>query len=135
MSYVDENLGLREMVKYHARVHPVAYILPLLISICLLWPVQIIGLMTTELALTDKQMLGKTGFFRRSTARWAYGEIEGVRVTQGMLGILLDYGTLHIRSTSGNKIKFNGIAEPFDVQQQLEEAVEKAFLGRTLSRF
>lgn len=133
MSYVDDNLALREMVVYRARVHPVAYLWPLFL--CMVWPAQLVGLLTTELAMTEKKLIGKRGLYWRETVNWFYAEIETVRIRQGFFGMVLDYGTVILIAGDGKKVKFNGIAEPFDLQQQLEEAIEKSILGRSLSRF
>jgi len=65
----------------------------------------------------------------------AHAKIEGVSVEQGLLGRFLDYGSVTIRSRDGSKVKFKGIVWPLIFQQEADEAVEIAVLGKKLSDF
>jgi len=92
------------------------------------------GLATTKLALTNKRVLGKTGLLRQKTLAIAYTDVETAHVQRGLLGTLFDYGSVTIVTKDGSRVKFRGIAEPLDVQMQIEEEAEMVTLGRKLSQ-
>jgi hypothetical protein len=135
MSYIDDNLEPGERVVCRARVRWAAYGYPLLVVALSLWPAQITALASTELVLTDKRVFGKRGMFKRKQIDLAHAKIETARVKFGPIGAWLDYGTVIITAKDGTRIAFKGIAEPYDIQQQIEQAVEVATLGRKLSDF
>ena len=56
---------------------------------------------TTELAVTDRRVVAKTGVIARDTNELNLEKIEGVDVRQSVLGRLLDYGTISVRGTGG----------------------------------
>jgi uncharacterized membrane protein YdbT with pleckstrin-like domain len=124
-----------EHVLYKARVSWIAYISAILALVILMVTGGLSGLVTTELVLTNKRVTGKRGLFVRKKINVTHAEIAAVNVRRGMLGALCDYGTITILTKGGSKIAFKGISMPFYVQQQIEEAVEVAVLGRRLSDY
>jgi uncharacterized membrane protein YdbT with pleckstrin-like domain len=46
----------------------------------------------TEIAVTDRRVIYKTGLIRRQTAEMNMDKIESVKVDQSLLGRLLNYG-------------------------------------------
>ena len=54
---------------------------------------------TTELAVTDRRIIYKTGFTRRQMREMNMDKIESVIVNQSILGRLLDFGTIHVMGT------------------------------------
>ena len=67
---------------------------------------------TTELAITDRRVIYKTGFIKRITAEMNMGKVETVQVDQPVLGRLLNYGTIHIRGTGTGIEHLDHIADP-----------------------
>jgi uncharacterized membrane protein YdbT with pleckstrin-like domain len=53
----------------------------------------------TEIAVTNRRVIYKHGFIRRSTDEMNMDKIESVTVTQSILGRILDYGSIHVRGT------------------------------------
>ena len=53
----------------------------------------------TEIAVTDRRVIVKTGLIRRHTAEMNMDKVESVTVYQPVLGRLLDYGSVHVRGT------------------------------------
>ena len=47
---------------------------------------------TTEIAVTDRRIIYKEGFVRRSTVEMHMDKVESVDVEQTIMGRLLDYG-------------------------------------------
>ncbi len=132
MSYTGSILTLGERVTLRARVHPLAYIWPILILVALMNPGPLTRLLTTELSLTNTRLIGKLGTLRRKDLAWPHAKVSLLRVDQSPLGRLFDYGTVTAINTDGTRIKFKGINAPYLLQQETEEATERAILGRTL---
>jgi uncharacterized membrane protein YdbT with pleckstrin-like domain len=57
---------------------------------------------TTELVLTDRRVIYKTGLFKRHTMEMNRSKVETVGVDQSVLGRLLNYGTVIVRGTGGS---------------------------------
>jgi uncharacterized membrane protein YdbT with pleckstrin-like domain len=57
---------------------------------------------TTELAVTDRRVIYKTGIFQRHSMEMNLSKVETVGVNQSILGRLLGYGTVIVRGTGGS---------------------------------
>ena len=57
---------------------------------------------TTELAVTDRRVIFKTGVFRRNSMEMNLSKVETVGVNQSILGRILGYGTVIVRGTGGS---------------------------------
>jgi len=57
---------------------------------------------TTELAVTDRRVIFKTGVFRRNSMEMNLSKVETVGVNQSILGRILGYGTVTVRGTGGS---------------------------------
>lgn len=53
----------------------------------------------TEIAVTDRRVIYKTGLIRRHTTEMNMDKVESVLVDQSVIGRFLNYGTIHIRGT------------------------------------
>lgn len=67
---------------------------------------------SSELVITDRRVLIKTGIVRRQSLEMFVSKIESIAVDQGFLGRVFDYGTVTVRGTGGFEEPFEGIAEP-----------------------
>ena len=67
---------------------------------------------TTELAITDRRVIYKTGILQRHTLEMNRSKIETVGVDQSILGRLLGYGTIIVRGTGGSFEPIPFIGEP-----------------------
>jgi uncharacterized membrane protein YdbT with pleckstrin-like domain len=54
---------------------------------------------TTEIVVTNKRIIYKSGFISRSTVEMNLDKVESVQVEQTVFGRILDYGTIIIRGT------------------------------------
>lgn len=134
MSFINDTLEPGELVAYKARVSPFAYLFPLLFILTMMTPGKLTSLLSTELALTEKRVVGKVGMFRRRHITWPHGKVDIVRVQKGLLGGLFNFGTVTFLSRDGGKVKFYGISRPLELQRRAEEFIEIALLGRVLPR-
>ena len=57
---------------------------------------------TTELAVTDRRVIFKTGVFQRHSMEMNLSKVETVGVNQSILGRILGYGTVIVRGTGGS---------------------------------
>jgi uncharacterized membrane protein YdbT with pleckstrin-like domain len=130
-----DSLANNETITLQAETSRIAYLTSLLNFAVLMSPFKLMRLARTELTLTNQRIIGSTGAGGRKNIALHYKNIESVSVRRGMLGWLFDYGSVFVTDTSGNRTEFRGISWPFAIQQEAEEAIEKAVLGYKLSDY
>lgn len=86
----------------------------------------IINIMTTELAVTNKKVIGKSGLIKRNALDMQLTKCESVIVDQGILGRILNYGTVVVRGTGGTPSHFPYIDKPLDFCKRILEEMDKA---------
>ncbi len=74
---------------------------------------------TTEVAVTDRRVIHKTGFIRRSTIEMSVEKVESVDVHQSLLGRLLDYGDVIVRGTGAGLAPLQQIHAPLTFRSKL----------------
>ncbi len=74
---------------------------------------------TTEIAVTDRRIIYKTGFIRRDTREMNIHRVETVNVDQSILGRILDYGTLTVRGTGAGIENVDSVADPLRVRSAI----------------
>jgi uncharacterized membrane protein YdbT with pleckstrin-like domain len=74
---------------------------------------------TTEIAVTDRRIIYKTGFIARHTAEMNMHRVETVAVEQGILGRMLNYGTVHIRGTGAGIENLTIVAQPLTLRSAI----------------
>lgn len=134
MSYILDIMENGEYTLYEASIHPAAYLAPIAVVLLTLWPARLSRLSSTELALTNKRVLGKVGRVRQKVIAVPANKIDVVRVNRGLMGLICGYGTVTIIPRDGDKVVFKGISRPKVIQDKIEEAMEFAILGRRLPR-
>ncbi len=130
MRYLDKVMFGDEEILYEADEHWVIFLGPLLLV-----PVFGIGIpfliaafvhrATTDLAFTNKRVIGKWGLVSRHTIEQRLEKIEGVQVRQGILGRMLDYGAIVITGTGGSLTPIENIADPLSFRRAVNEAIDK----------
>ena len=103
-----------------------AIAIPLFLTAGLLAPIGIVSAisalirqMTTELVLTDRRVIYKTGIFRRHTMEMNRTKVETVGVDQSILGRLLNYGTVIVRGTGGSLEPIRQIDDPLSFRNHI----------------
>jgi uncharacterized membrane protein YdbT with pleckstrin-like domain len=74
---------------------------------------------TTEIAVTDRRIIYKTGLVSRHTAEMNMHRVETVAVEQGIIGRMLNYGTVHIRGTGAGIENLTKIAHPLALRSAI----------------
>ncbi len=124
-----------EHILFKVQTSKVAYLNALMVFAVMMHPFGLMRLARTELALTDKRIIGATGAAKRATIALPFKQIESVTVRTGLLGWLLDYGSVTITAKDGTRITFKGVLWPLVFQQEAEEQIELAVLGKKLSDY
>jgi uncharacterized membrane protein YdbT with pleckstrin-like domain len=74
---------------------------------------------TTEIDVTDRRIVYKTGFIRRHTVEMNMDKVESVDVDQSFWGRLLDYGDITIRGTGVGIEPLHRIGGPLDFRNHV----------------
>jgi uncharacterized membrane protein YdbT with pleckstrin-like domain len=75
--------------------------------------------LSTELAVTDRRVITKVGLIRRTTMEMNLSKVESVVVDQGVLGRLLDYGTVIVKGTGGGLEPLSMIDGPLEFRSRI----------------
>jgi len=134
MSYIDKMLTDGELVIYQAYLSMWSQFVLILVGIVLL-PVFGVGLLlllwawlkciTTEISVTNKRIISKVGIFNRSTMELRLDKIESIKVDQGIMGRILNFGSITIAGTGGDKTPLESIADPLQFQKQFMSVADK----------
>jgi uncharacterized membrane protein YdbT with pleckstrin-like domain len=73
----------------------------------------------TEIAVTDRRVIYKTGFIRRKTNEMNMEKVESVQVDQSVLGRILDYGDVTILGTGEGFETLKTIAAPLELRNHI----------------
>jgi uncharacterized membrane protein YdbT with pleckstrin-like domain len=77
----------------------------------------IINVVTTELAVTNKKVIGKAGFIRRESIDLPLSKLESINIDQGIIGRILGYGRVSIRGVGGNNVSIPFIKDPLSFRR------------------
>lgn len=149
MSTINKNLLSDEQIVYRAKKHwiiflaPFVWLLatlfflfnpnPLVVKLAVVpaFAAVVLGLnkwlqyITSEFVLTNKRILMREGFFTRHSTELRLGTVSNMNVDQGLLGQLLDFGTVLINPFGGVVDQFTEIARPFEFQKQTQMQLDK----------
>ncbi len=149
MGYLEKNLLPGETVAYRARLHPIIFFQPgffalvglafvvfglvnpglaafwMLGAAFLLYAAgtgtgRAIHYLSSEFAITNKRVLIKVGFINRQTLEMLLAKVETIRVDQGILGRLLNFGTIVVTGTGGTNEPFRSISNPLEFRRQVQ---------------
>ena len=97
-----------------------------LILLALAWVKQ----RSTELAVTNKRVNTKFGFIQRDTVELNIQKVESVQVQQGIMGRMLDFGTIVIAGGGNPQAPVPGISDPMGFRRAFLEAQEMVLKER-----
>ena len=148
MSYVESTLVPGERIIYRAHVHWITFLGAGLVSLLftsgaifvaavdnnqsVAFVIFLIGILPlawsylryrcSEFAVTDKRVLIKTGMIQRHTLETLLNKVENISVEQGLLGRVLNYGTIQVTGTGSTKETFTNIVAPLEFRKQVQGA-------------
>lgn len=77
--------------------------------------------MGSEFAITTKRVIMKTGVLSSNTFEMNLNKIESVNVNQGILGKMLDYGTITFIGTRSTRETFYHVSKPMEFRRKFQE--------------
>ena len=146
MAYIDKILQPNEQIIRTGRMHWIVYapgmlilfvalvvafaspaqpdVIPIIAAVIALFGVaQLAGAgfekWTTEIVVTNRRVVQKTGFIRRDTAEMNMDKVESVIVNQSFLGRILGYGNVVVRGTGTGIEGLHHIADPLDLRSAI----------------
>ena len=132
-SYVDEVLIKDEAVLYRGHLSVWSFIWWIIFGLLLL-PAFGLGLLlwlwawviyrTTELAVTNKRIIAKTGLIQRNTVEMFLEKVESIQVDQGVLGRVFDFGSITVSGTGGDKSPVKNVSQPLEFRKAFMTAVD-----------
>lgn len=84
----------------------------------------LIRYLTSEYGITNKRVLIKTGWIRRSSLELFIDKVEAIYVDQSIMGRILNYGTLRIVGTGGTQDPFFYIPDPLMFRKVAQQQVD-----------
>jgi uncharacterized membrane protein YdbT with pleckstrin-like domain len=78
---------------------------------------------SSEFAVTNKRVLAKHGFIERESIETLLSKIEAISVDQGIIGRMLDFGSITITGTGGTEESFPRISAPLEFRRQIQSQV------------
>jgi uncharacterized membrane protein YdbT with pleckstrin-like domain len=134
-SYVDEVLAPGERIAARARFHWTTYFWPIFWTVLSLgvgiiitgpWMLAIwLRQKSTDLVVTDRRLIHKTGLIGREVVEHRLSKIETINVDQSVLGRVLNYGTVKVTGTGLSAIAFARIADPLGFKRAIEAVAHR----------
>jgi uncharacterized membrane protein YdbT with pleckstrin-like domain len=146
MSYIENNLMNGENILYRGKMHWVVFLWPaiwiivaimffggsgdtagvggLFVIIAIVTGIaSLIDFKTSEFGITNKRVIAKVGFIRRKSIEVLLNKVEGIQVSQGILGRILGFGSITISGTGGTKDPFHKIEAPLEFRKKAQEQI------------
>lgn len=79
---------------------------------------------STEMGITSKRVIRKSGVIMRNTDEIRLSKVESVSVKQGMLGRMFGYGDVIISGSGGNDAVMKGVKDPLVFRNAVDDACE-----------
>lgn len=79
----------------------------------------------TEMAVTNRRVVIKTGLAGRKTIEMLLNKVESIEVNETTFGRMLGYGTIVIIGTGGTSEPFHNVAHPLEFRNQVQQQIEK----------
>ena len=76
-----------------------------------------------EMVATNKRVIYRKGLITRFTREIRNSKVESIEVKQGLLGLILGYGTIVFSGTGSSSMCFYFVKKPMEVRMQLENII------------
>jgi len=80
----------------------------------------------TEITVTNRRVVIKTGIASRRTTEVLLSKVESVDVEESLMGRMLGFGTVTVRGTGGTPEPFERIAKPLEFRRQVQSQIEES---------
>ena len=78
----------------------------------------------TEMAVTNRRVVIKTGLATRKTIEMMLNKVESIEVNETALGRMLGYGSIVVIGTGGTPEPFHNMAHPLEFRSQVQQQIE-----------
>jgi hypothetical protein len=78
----------------------------------------------TEMAVTNRRLVIKTGLAGRKTIEMLLNKVESIEVSETTLGRTLGYGTIVVVGTGGTLEPFHKVAHPLEFRSRVQQQIE-----------
>lgn len=86
--------------------------------------IAIINVVTTELAITNRRIIAKTGLIRRNTIELKVNRVESLGVNQSILGRIFNFGSIVVKGVGGSNAPIPFISKPLEFRQQVNNYLD-----------
>ena len=86
---------------------------------------QYLTYISTELAFTNKRIIAKFGFISRETIELGINKVETVRVSQGVIGRIFNYGSIIIAGAGASQAPIPYISNPMKFRSEVMGYINK----------
>ena len=134
MSYVRKALAEGETLRATARLHWLLWLrawaalifLGIVLYGVYFFVKETLRLISTEVAVTDRRVIRKTGFLARHAMDMQLFNVEAVNLDQGFWGRLFSYGRITLHGTGDDSLTTPMISNPLAFQREIEGAMSGA---------
>ncbi len=112
--------GLQDDQMRYARMGGAVLLVLALISII----ISFVRRNSVEMAVTNKRVTVKVGLMSRATEEMMLSRIESIMVHQGLMGRMLNYGTITLRGVGGTPDPFPNIGHPLEFRRQVQQQLD-----------
>jgi len=153
MSYVEKNLISGEKLVYRTGIHWIVLFWPFVFAVLLAgaaaavymyrndWVIGSAALIavaalilivagvrrgSTEMAVTNRRVIIKTGIASRRSLEIMLPKVESIGIDETAGGRMLGYGTVTIHGTGGTPEPFRLIAHPSEFRRQVQQQIDGA---------
>lgn len=141
MGYIEQTLMPEENVVSEATLHWAMFIAPgfvtfvgllaysgrggpILLILGLIWlGWRFLVYQSTELAVTNRRVLAKSGVLRRHCIDVQNSKVEGLTYNQGIVGRLFGYGSIFVRGTGIGMVPIPYVAAPEAFKRDVSIAI------------
>jgi uncharacterized membrane protein YdbT with pleckstrin-like domain len=139
MSYVEENLAPGEEIVYRSSLPGWNWVGAILLVLLLGWLlglgivlvlIMIVRQVTTEIAVTNRRFIYKTGWISRRVHDIHLAKVESSNLQQSFWGRLFGYGKLSVHGTGVGSIDLPNVDNPNDLKRAIEAGTQAAAAGQ-----
>lgn len=88
----------------------------------------------TEMAVTTRRVVVKTGIASRRTIEMLLNKVETIEVSEPTMGRMLGYGSITMIGTGGTSEPFHKIAHPLEFRGYVQKEIEQLTPGESAPR-
>ncbi|MDO3523604.1 PH domain-containing protein [Ralstonia pseudosolanacearum] len=137
-SFVENSLIPGEKVEMRATITWLSqfwyFVFAIALIMTVIFPVililfAVINVTSTELAVTNKKIIGKAGFIRRVSIDLPLDKLESVNISQGIIGRIFGFGRITVRGVGGNSVAIPYIKSPMDFRRVVMSLLDRKFVA------